>query len=110
MRSLLRPPFQTSGTFATLNISEFDAVAEQCHDDHLSGGQCDGLISFRGTIDSQEVVLDTAATKATRQERLTGATKTDSIRFWGTSPYFDFRLTIADTSAPSTGPSVNPGI
>jgi hypothetical protein len=90
--------------------AEFDAIVARCRDDHLRDASCSGIISFRGTIDSQEVVLDSPTTMVVRPERITpGGIKTDGLRFWATAPYFEFRLTIADTSAPSTQPSSDAG-
>jgi len=83
--------------------SEYDAMVAQCLADHLRDGTCSGLISFRGTIDSQDVVVDSPTTLVERAWQMLDTKRVDRLRFWGDSPYFKFRLTIADTSAPTLG-------
>jgi hypothetical protein len=62
-----------------------------------AGGDCSGVISFEGTIDGVEVVVDTDLSEVTttslRFPDLSLAR--DNIDLYGDSPYFSFRLSIA---------------
>lgn len=71
-----------------------------------AGESCSGVLSFEGTIDGVEVVVDTDLTEVTtsslRFPDLSLAR--DNIDLYGDSPYFSFRVSIASVGGPDSRP------
>jgi hypothetical protein len=84
--------------------SEFDARVAECRDAYLRDRSCAGLVSFRGTIELQQVVVDSQATLAVIQDQMRGGgIVTHALNVWASSPYFGVRLLFVDPSAPASG-------
>jgi hypothetical protein len=94
----LRAPSALSEEHYLCGTPEFDTMVGQCRENYLGGGACLGWVSFRGTIDSQQLLVDAPATTVKPwQASDTG------LEVWGLSPYFQFRLTFLNPVTPSAG-------
>jgi hypothetical protein len=103
----LRAPSAFSDEHYLCGTPEFDALVARCHEDYLGGGPCLGWVSFRGTIDTQQVLVDAPATKVIPP--VPGRVSDTGFEVWGLSPYFQFRLTFLNAEAPSVGSSNSAG-
>jgi hypothetical protein len=104
----LRAPSAFSEERYLCDSGVFDAYVDECHADYLRGGTCHGWVSFRGTIDTQRVVVDSPATRIIPAgPRLPDGRPSSGMQVYGTAPYFDFRLSIIDPEKPGDG-SVGP--
>jgi hypothetical protein len=84
------------------HTAEFDAILEQCRDAHRRDGSCTGLVSFRGTIDSQSVVLDAPTTRVVLSEpSISGTTVRREMTVWASAPYFAFRFSFVNVAMPA---------
>lgn len=68
------------------------------------GGHCSGVLSFEGTIDAVDVVVDTDLTQVdTTTNRLPDLSlQRNDLDLYGDSPYFSFRMLMAGVGGPDT--------
>jgi hypothetical protein len=84
------------------HLAEFDAILAECRNSHLADASCSGYISFRGTIDSQPVVVDAPTTLVKFDDQAMPAEMTTrGFTLWASAPYFAVRLYILNPSLTS---------
>jgi hypothetical protein len=100
----LRAPSAFSEERYLCDTPEFDTLIAECREDYLRDGPCHGWVSFRGTIDTQQVVVDSPATRIIPAgPRLPSGTPANGMQVYGAAPYFGFRFTILDPERPGSG-------
>jgi hypothetical protein len=76
-----------------------EARVEQCRQAYALDRSCKGIMSFRGLIDAQPVVMDSELSAAQYQDNVTpGTGRTVTIN--GHSPYFNVRLDLSFFAIP----------
>jgi hypothetical protein len=76
----------------------------QCRERYLRDRSCIGLVSFRGIIDAQPVVVDSLATRVQAPGTpLPGGQLDVGLGIWGHAPYFGFRFAFGDPARVSGG-------
>jgi hypothetical protein len=98
----LRAPSAFSEERFLCDTPDFAALMAECRDGYLRDGSCLGWLSFHGTIDAQQVVVDSPATKVipAGPPAATGVPDT-GMQVYGSAPYFNFRISIHDPAMPS---------
>jgi hypothetical protein len=78
--------------------AEFDSQVERCREASLRDGSCSGIVSLKGSVDAQPIVIDSTAGKVTYVEksgRSDGSGgELSELKVYARSPYFDFVLTL----------------
>jgi hypothetical protein len=84
--------------------SEWEARTEQCREAHQRDGSCAGILSFRGTLDSQPMVVGSPVTSATvRRVTLPDGSMPVGSVIRAPAPYFTIQLTFVDNTKPASG-------
>ena len=94
------------------DASEWAARIQDCRASFALDGSCPGLISFRGVLDSQSVVVDSPVTRLTVTDTLRpGGIITRDLFLSGLSPYFRFSFDFPAFNDPGNSKSgfVAPG-
>jgi hypothetical protein len=92
--------------------ADFAAFVEPCRQEHLRDQSCAGVMSFKGVVDSQPIVVDAEVVKAVYMDRpLDDGTVSRTVTLRGFSPYFAFLIDLIDFLAPPgvsrSGPVAN---
>jgi len=82
----------------------YAARVAECRAVRDAGGDCSGVLSFEGTIDGVEVVVDTDLNEVTSSSLrfLDLSLARDNLDLYGDSPYFSFRISIASLGGPDS--------
>ncbi|MBI4511359.1 MAG: hypothetical protein HY698_17130 [Deltaproteobacteria bacterium] len=75
-------------------VSEYQARAARCRESSDGGTGCSGVLSFKGTLEKQAVVLDTdfSSTEFALIRGNDGELFLDDVESLGDAPYFQFRF------------------
>jgi hypothetical protein len=84
------------------HIDAFNALVAACRDTRAQSGSCAGYLSFRGTVDSQPVVLDSVVTKVDNQFPVFQGVRQNGLIVWSSAPYFDIRFSLVDRIKPGS--------
>jgi hypothetical protein len=78
--------------------AEFDSQVGRCREASLRDGSCSGIVSLKGAVDAQPIVIDSTAGKVTYVEksgRSDGSGgELSELKVYARSPYFEFILTL----------------
>ena len=83
------------------HAADWNEQIANCRASYLLDGSCEGLISYRGLVDSQNVVVDSQVTQLKITDSLRGdGTTSRYFSIYGRSPYFFFSFNLPDFDAP----------
>jgi hypothetical protein len=86
------------------HAAAFDAWASTCREDYLAGGSCLGIASMKGESSGEPFVIDSTLDRSYVPEYV-HPTVLELLSPAGTSPYFDFRLSLTNLRLETTAES-----
>lgn len=81
------------------HAAEFETLMDECRTLGQTEG-CNGILSLRGTIDSEDVVVDTWVTSATAADWPGDPHGARTLELLGASPYFTIKLDVYYLAVP----------